>query len=80
MTKFVKVIKLLQDNEVVQTGITRSWNLWMELLKIQNDKTRFLLTEESMDQVNVRNQSGGMYSIPNYENGVIDIISELYST
>ena len=72
---------MMESIEVAfQTGITRSWNLWMELLKIQNDKTRFLLTEESMDQVNVRNQSGGMYSIPNYENGVIDIISELYST
>jgi len=72
--KFVNIIKVLQDNGVVQTGITRSWNLWMDLLKIQNDQTRFLLTEESMDQVNVRNQSGGMYSIPDYKNGVIDIV------
>jgi len=66
--KFFAVIKELDKKGVIQTGFTRNQSLWEECRDLYNAK--ILLTIEDIE----RAQKPGLYSMPNYKIGAIDVL------
>jgi hypothetical protein len=67
--KFYAVVKGLDDAGIIQTGFTRNKNLWEKCHGLsKNNKT--LLSIEDPENAS----EPGLYSIPRYEIGAIDIV------
>ena len=74
--KIFEIIRRMKDTGIIQSGTTRNHKLWEMLLNIQDDKTRFLYTTEFPP---VFSREGGMYAIPKYDIGCMDIITTVGS-
>uniref|UniRef100_A0A6M3L435 Uncharacterized protein n=1 Tax=viral metagenome TaxID=1070528 RepID=A0A6M3L435_9ZZZZ len=70
--KFLNVIIKLDRAGVIQTGFTRNIELWKECKKL-SDNNKTLLTVENIKDIPKYSEQSGMYSVPNYEIGAIDI-------
>ena len=66
--KFFAIIKDLDDAKIIQTGFTRNKDLWKKC-KSLSDNNKTLLTIEDAKEA----AEAGLYSIPNYEIGAVDI-------
>lgn len=69
--KYFNVILELDKKGIVQTGFTRNRELWERCSLFQNSK--ILLTMENIDDIIKYSEKEGLYSIPNYKIGAIDI-------
>ena len=75
--KIYQIILNLRSKGIVQNGMTRNRNLWNEIRKFKD--IRFLLTKERISSADLtlkdfKDEKEGLYSIPNYDSGTIDII------
>lgn len=70
--KFYSIIKIIDNTGIAQTGFTRNASLWEKCKELKNGKV--LLTVENIGIINKEKvNSVGLYSIPNYKIGAIDI-------
>jgi hypothetical protein len=74
--KVHQVILNIHDKGIIQNGMTRNRDLWNKIKDLQSG--RFLLTKErtssSLTIKDFKDEREGLYSIPNYDSGTIDIV------
>jgi hypothetical protein len=68
--RFFQVVKGLDLLGIIQTGITRNKSLWHRCLKLSGN-AKVLLTIEKIED----GLTPGMYSLPDYKCGAIDIVT-----
>lgn len=67
--KYFAVVKALDQKGIIQTGFTRNNELWRRCQKL-SENSKILLTIEAISDA----ERAGMYSMPNYEIGAIDLV------
>jgi hypothetical protein len=67
--KFHSVVKILDKSNIIQTGFTRNKTLWKKCKQL-SPSCKVLFTIEDIKDTD----DDGLYSLPNYEIGAIDIV------
>lgn len=69
-SKFFAIVEKLDKEGIIQTGFTRNRRLWERCQSSLSENNRTLLTIENIKDASMI----GLYSIPDYEIGAIDIV------
>jgi len=72
-SKYYFIIKGLVEKDIIQTGVTRNTELWKKCQPFSPYNCKVLLTVEKINDVINFPKKSGLYSIPNYKKGIIDI-------
>jgi hypothetical protein len=80
--KIHQIILNIRNRGIIQNGMTRNKDLWNKIKDFEDG--RFLLTKEktssNLTVEDFKDDEEGLYSIPNYDSGTIDIVKYVNHT